>query len=1020
MAELTTIDVEDIVDNNKTGVEKTESEDKVVKTPTPQLNQACMTRRELEEKVDLRETTQGERYLTAMVINPTIKYALTPMFGPKGGKTVIQAAKNTKEAKKAVMRYMHDRYAAIPYQNYQQKMAVLEYDFNRVFRYLNSEYRVMNTFPASAEYEMAGKKHKYTPTLTSECGDQIDIFAIKLGKSKFTQSGRKNEFNRDMQLYEMVLYGRARGFKNIHAHLLYLTRSDDVADWAACEPSFYAGGGNNDITMSDIWDGTPNGLDKQMDKKIQMFKEGVEEDKMPEDECAYCKYSHICHQTLPPTRIEEEAPDTSNLTPAQKIVFSEKQEKIRTFDKGIMRVIATAGSGKTFTSMAHVTYLIQEKGVKPNEVLLVTFSNAGAKEMARKLRKMLGYDPTSEEYGMQIVTFHGLFYEIVKENWELLGFGKRPSVLNAVQRFSKIAELLAKNPILEWKGVSFRNFSVKKGGYNDVGALAVISDIFSQIKKLGTDYTSVSTYEINTYCDIPQSAVQKVINLYGKYEDFCKKEGLIDFDDMELLTFKVIEEDPEYLQRRYGFRHSVIDEFQDTSEFEMEMVKRIKMLPTFESMMIVGDDDQSIYRFRGTSPEFILDFNNRINEQYVLRTGTDVEQPEVREEDVVEDIVLDVNYRSHQEIIDLGCKMLKKNQDKIEKEITAARGEGGFTLIKGHADKKRMLDWMVNSIIAQHDHGIPWEDICVLAYKKAKLRDVADALTQAGVPSMMGAPEAMSDNSRIDSILAFARVLLNSADTLDAAQAAAAVYYAEDPTVETKFMHLPKEELDERIQDILDRALLINEEMNPKAQKEQFMQFIADICLDDEAVEHFIEPLETLDFEDILKYCRDFTLYGVNEEFRRLDEYPGVKLITAHSSKGLEWPCVYLDLSDFSDIPLDARAEQEEIRRLMYVSMTRARDQLFVTGVFSKTGKTVGEEILNWCLHEAYEAAELDWDADFTQAKAEVAAEKAAKAKAAAEARKAKAAAKRAENKLKTPSKRGKRTGHVSGQASLF
>ena len=234
MAELTNI--EDI-ENNETGIEATEGEDKVVKTPTPQLNQACITRRELEEKIDLRETTQGERYLTAMVINPTIKYALTPMFGPKGGKTVIQAAKNTKEAKKAVMRYMHDRYAAIPYQNYQQKMAVLEYDFNRVFRYLSSEYRVMNTFPASAEYEMAGKKHKYTPTLTSECGDQIDIFAIKLGKSKFTQSGRKNEFNRDMQLYEMILYGRARGFKNIHAHLLYLTRSDDVADWTACEPS---------------------------------------------------------------------------------------------------------------------------------------------------------------------------------------------------------------------------------------------------------------------------------------------------------------------------------------------------------------------------------------------------------------------------------------------------------------------------------------------------------------------------------------------------------------------------------------------------------------------------------------------------------------------------------------------------------------------------------------------------------------------------------------------------------------
>ena len=1001
-------------------VEAIESEEKVGKAPTPQLNQACITRREFEEKVDLRETTQGERYLTAMVINPTIKYALTRMFGQNGNQTVLQAAKSMLEAKRAIMRYMHDRYAAIPFQNYQQKMAVLEHDFNRVFRYVSSEQRVMNTFPVSAKYELAGKKHVFTPALTHECGDTIDVFTIKLGKSKFTQSGRKNEFNRDMALYEMILYGRARGFKVIRAHLLYLTREDDVADWSACEPSFFGGNGNNDITMSDIYNGVPNDLDKMMEEKIKMFKEGIEENAMPEDECAYCKYARICRQTLPPKRIVEDEPDTSNLTPAKKIEFSEKQEKIRTFDKGVLRVLATAGSGKTFSSMAHISYLI-EQGVNPKKVLLVTFSNAGAKEMTHKLKKMLGYDPTEEKYGMKITTFHGLFYEIVKENWEMLGFGRKPMVLNAVQRYSKIADLLAKNPILEWKGVSFRNFSVKKGGFNDVGALVVISDIFSQIKKLGQDYTTIATYDINTYCDIPASAVQKVINLYGKYEDYCKKEGLIDFDDMELLAFKVIEANPEYLENRYTWSHSVIDEFQDTSEFQMEMVKRVKMLPTFESMMIVGDDDQSIYRFRGTSPEFILDFHNRINEQYILRTDTDVMQPKVRT-DTIEDVVLDMNYRSHQEIIDLGCKMLEANEDKIEKDITAARGKGGFVLVRGHADKKRMLDWIVNSILAQHDHGVPWNDICVLAYKKSKLRDVADALTKAGIPSMMGAPEAMSENSRIDSILAFARVLLNTEDTLDAAQAAAALYYAEDTSTEIKFMHLPKQEIEERIQDVLDRVLLINEETNPKVQKEQFMQFVQDIYLDDEAVERFIEPFETLDYEDILKYCRDFTLYGANEEFRRLDEYPGVKLITAHSSKGLEWPIVYLDLTDFSDIKIVTLDEKEELRRLMYVSMTRARDQLFTTGVFSKTGKKVGEEVVNWCLSEAYDAAGLNWNADFMKAKAEVAAEKAAKKKAADEARKARAAAKRAEKsstpKVKKATK--KDAGPVPGQTSLF
>lgn len=994
-------------------IENTNTNEVVKRTPAIQLNQACKTCREFEQKAELHETTQGERYLTAMVINPTIQYALTRMFGPRGDQTLFEAAKTTTDARKAVMKYMHSRYAAIPYQNYQQKMEVLKYDFNRVFRYIWSEHRVMHTHPATAEFELCGKKRRLTPTLTHECGDAIDVFLIKLGKSKFTQSGRKNEYNRDMALYEMILYGRARGFHTITAHMLYLTRSDDVADWSACEPSFFAGGGNNDITMSDIYDGEPNGTDQMMEEKLKMFEEGVEEDKMPEDECMYCKYKRICRLTLPPTRVEEEETDTSGLTVEQKITFSEKQEKIRTFDKGIMRVIATAGSGKTFTSMAHVAYLIREKNVDPKDILLITFSNAGAKEMGRKLKKMLGYDPADEEHGMKITTFHGFLYEIVKDCWEELGFGRFPGVLNNIQRFSKIADLLAKNPIFEWQGISFRNFSVKKGGYNDVGALAVVSDIFRQIKASGKDPASLTTMDIRTYSDIPSAAVMKVIGLYSKYEAYCKKEGLLDFDDMELLAFKVIEEHPDYLAKRYSFRHSVIDEFQDTSLYEMELVKRLKMLPTFESMMIVGDDDQSIYRFRGTSPDYILNFPDMINEPYILRTDTKTEQPEIRTNDRVTDVVLDVNYRSHQEIIDLGCKILERNRNKIEKEIVAARGHGGLTVLHGHADKKRMLAWTVNAIRTLHDHGTPWEDICILAYKKAKLRDFADALTQAGIPSMFGAPEAMSENSRIDSILAFARLLLDPTDTLDAACAAAALYYAEDPTTEVRFMHLQEEDVQERIQAVLDRAMLISTDASPASQKEAFMQYIADISLQDEAVEHFIEPLENLDYEEILKYCRDFTLYGVNEEFRRLDEYPGVKLITAHSSKGLEWPVVFLDLTDFADIERGSRSDSEEIRRLIYVSMTRARDQLFVTGLFSKTGKKVGDEVINWCLREAYDAADRDWSFDFLQAKIEVQAEKNAKKKKADADRKAKAAAKRKSSKK---SDTGNSSGIMPGQ----
>ena len=903
-----------------------------------------------------KDVSQGEIYFRTAIVKATIKNAL--MYGIKAKTVVLKKdgtvddMKSKKAYEKAVMQYMMTRYAECGFKNYQQRQEQLLWDHRRVMRYLKSEHRVMS-IPEEGTVEIAGKTRVIRPDLAVICGTQAEFIYFKNSKPKFTQTGRKNDFNRDIQLYATILYGRQLGFENITASFYFLKMAGDSGTWSCCPQTFFGNGSDNIVQMNDVYQGKPNDLDKQMEEKIQMLIDGVEPEKMPEEECEYCKHYDLCKFTLPALRIGEEAETETSEEGAEEeverpvIEFSPQQQEVIDATDGVTRVIAAAGSGKTQTVSGRVAKLIED-GCGPEEILCITFSNGGAKEMYRKITRMLGFEPE----GIKIVTFHSLEYEICKDNWEELGFSRPMTVVNDVQRYSIIADLITKNPILEWRGRSFLNFTPSKR-WGARGALAIVASIFSQIKHLGCDYTTVTSWDIKTNADdIPAGAVNKVIQLYGKYEEICKERGLLDFDDMELLAFKVIETHPEYLSNTYGFKHIIVDEFQDTSAWQMELVKHLKMLPTFESLMVVGDDAQSIYGFRNTSPEYILNFEDYLNQPFNHRTDVDTDLPAVRQ-DAVRDIVLGDNYRSKQEILDIASEVLKKNVHQIDKSITAARGGGGQVIINGHVKAVEELKWIVNGIKAHHDHGVRYEDIAVLAYTKDELRKVMDALTKEGIPSMFGAPEPLSENPRVKAILAFARVILNATATKDAAVAANALNKG-------GLMHLPKEEVEEKVAAVIELAQVIAKNPNPAGKKEMFLKFIEDIALNDEAIEHFVEAFEHMDFDEVLKYCRDFDMYGADEEFRRLDEYPGVKLITAHSSKGLEWPIVYLTLDKFS--VGGSRNDAEETRRLMFVAMTRARDELYVTGLYEKPGKDVDQTVANWPLREVYYAADMKWD----------------------------------------------------------
>ena len=441
------------------------------------------------------------------------------------------------------------------------------------------------------------------------------------------------------------------------------------------------------------------------------------------------------------------------------INYSNEQQEVVNFRSGFMRVTAPAGSGKTQTMAGLITGLVNE-GVPEGKILATTFSNAGVKEMKHKFSRELGH-----ECGIDVCTINSKQFEIVKDNYEELGFAKKPNVIDVVQRYAIIADLLAKYPILEWRGNSFLHFipsPMAKGR----SALEIVSNIFSAAKKSGkgideVGYNDVADLVIGT--DISIQATNKILKLFKKYDEQLKERGLVDFDDQEVLSFRILEDHPGYLDK-YGYQYVIIDEFQDTSLTQMEFVKYLKNMKSLKGLAVVGDPAQAIYGFRNTSPEYIINFEEYLNKpfQHVSASKSDLpDNPAVP----VQDVELTKNFRSYQEVLDLGEEVLKCNKGDVL-HVNAQRGTSGIRpIVNGYVSTKDEYADIVRIAGLLHDQGTAWEDICVLAATKEELSGIADAATRAGIPSFFGAPELMSKNPRIQAILAFYDVLNDPSNT---------------------------------------------------------------------------------------------------------------------------------------------------------------------------------------------------------------------------------------------------------------
>ena len=668
-----------------------------------------------------------------------------------------------------------------------------------------------------------------------------------------------------------------------------------------------------------------------------------------------------------------------------KVNYNPAQQEAIVSDKKYIRVIA--GAGKTQVNSEGIAHKLNALGAKPEEILAITFSKNGATEIKDRAARTAGHVLP----GLTATTFNALENEITLDNWEKFGFRHRPSVIDDVQDLPMCDILLRRHPILEWTGSSFKNYTMTSG-FGTNGALRIVSDIMHHCSKLlmRKNFSAITYRDMIDDEIVPPASkeltpaiIDKIISFYPEYEEMKKGNDpefntpVITFDEQISYCMRVLEDDPNYLDDHYDFAYIIVDEAQDTSEDQIEFLNHIINMKKFKSLIVVGDDSQAIYEsLMGTSPDYLINLQNFLYE-WDKETG-------IKTPIKIHDIVMDTNYRSVGSVIEMANRVIDKNTNKFDKQLVAFREYGEkptvegfyrkedqkptktqlkskkpFTLQEGQYDKMaRDIKSLIDS-----DPTINLNDIAVLAYSKNELLAVADKLTELGIPSKFGAPEKLVDNNRVQAVLKFAHLVYKDPDSFSDDTLVVANALADGDLIEADV-----DTLIEKLTEINEYIKMIRESHELK-KKELFIKMLRMIAHGDEAVLNFEEKFKDMDFEEIIKYCDDFEIYGDNMQYKRSQLGEGVMLITAHSSKGLEWKYVFGSITGFHKLGKKSisRRKQEELRRLLFVLITRARDVLKLYGLYAVTGNAKDGYVYNMFLKECFDALDKTFAPNFTK-----------------------------------------------------
>ncbi|MCX7770552.1 MAG: UvrD-helicase domain-containing protein [Proteobacteria bacterium] len=606
----------------------------------------------------------------------------------------------------------------------------------------------------------------------------------------------------------------------------------------------------------------------------------------------------------------------------------EQKEAVKHFE-GPLLILAGAGSGKTRTIIYRIAYLVLNYGVSPHSILALTFTNKAAREMIQRLHNF----PDGKIFrNVNASTFHSFGHRFLITNAQKINISPNFQVLDEEDQKRLLGEVLA-------------YLSISK----DEIAPKNVQRVIDEWKNTGLEMEEFLNKGF--YFDFLKGKYRDILS---KYEELKRERGLVDFGDLLMIPYLTLKKD-EDLAKRYSERYKfiLVDEYQDTNAIQYKLLKLLTK--THRNLTVVGDDDQSIYSFRGAEIRNILDFKKDFPDAKIISLGK--------------------NYRSTRIIIEAANAVIKSNLQRMDKVLIPTKEEGEKIKLTNYFDEKQEALGIVQEIQNLIYKGYKYQDIAIFYRTNQLSRRFEDALRRAKIPYKVYGGFRFYNRKEVKDILAFIRFLCNRKDVMSFSRLAV---YSMDGVGKTTLDKIFKFITEER--DIIEaiKMFIIQEGEKKKAsinclnflalfekieklydndtpanlidniiKLTGYEKYLLDESKDEKEAEERMKNIEELkvalmenykEGRSYTEFINELVLEDITEE----EIGNQVVLMTVHASKGLEFPVVFIVALEDDIFPhmysKDEKNEEEE-RRLFYVAITRAKERLYLSYCDIRNGR---------------------------------------------------------------------------------
>ena len=612
--------------------------------------------------------------------------------------------------------------------------------------------------------------------------------------------------------------------------------------------------------------------------------------------------------------------------------MNKEQKRAIETTEGPLLIMAGAGSGKTRVLTHRVAYLLEEKDVPARNILAITFTNKAAREMRERVTALINEGARD----MWVSTFHSMCVRILRSSINYLGYENSFSILDPTDQKSVVKDILKR-----------RNLDVKQ--HNPRNIIGFISDKKNQLIRPEDSMEEAAGYPDTLYSEI-----------YHDYQQILYRNSALDFDDLIMLTIELFDKEPkvlEYYQNRFQYIH--VDEYQDTNHAQYQLIA--KLAAKYKNICVVGDSDQSIYKFRGADITNILNFEDDYPDAAVIK--------------------LEQNYRSSRNILDAANAVIDNNMERKPKNLRTGR-DGGPKIQSIVSDSERdEAQAVIRNILDLSDRH-SYNDMAILYRTNAQSRAIEDALVKSNVPYRMVGGMKFYDRMEIKDLMSYLKVIQNPNDdiaferiinvpkrgigpkTVDklkehGQRTGASIYGA---IKEADFIGISK--------NAVVKLMNLNDMVENLQEKSKYMSVteLVDEILGDTGYVDLLEKENSLESRSRIENLEEFRT--VTREFDKendisdellftflsdmalvsdqdnVEDDAGITLMTMHASKGLEFKVIFIVGLEEGIFPsrrvMFDDKELEEERRLMYVALTRAEEHLILSRADSRMiyGKT--------------------------------------------------------------------------------